>query len=180
MVADLHLPREGSWWDGSGGWLGVQGMALGWNGTLVLAGNIRFPYCSEPFVAEFRDPGLVGVECAASPYECQHLFPQFWDKVSDKFSLAKSLIEAAKREGTDSSLIDVMELEYKNAEQAQGLCDLGSAQLHLDWIIQAAPEPYTVLVAMLLLQLMLPLYQVWLRQVLASEQLTGSQDPSSH
>jgi len=156
-VADLCLSNETSWWDGSSGWLGVEGMALGWNGTFVVAGNIQFWSTREPFVVKYRDPDLAGVVCAGSVYECQHLFPQLWNIVNEKFSLARALIEAGRREGMDSSLIDVMELEYQNAEQAQRLCYLESAQMHLDWIIQAAPEPYAILAAIPLI----PLYWTW-------------------
>ena len=55
-----------------------------------------------------------------------------------------------KQKGIDPSLIDSMEMEYTNAEVAQELCDPESAQIHLGWIIQAAPEPH-ILAAILLL-----------------------------
>jgi hypothetical protein len=43
-----------------------------------------------------------------------------------------------------------MEQELENAENAQKMCDLESAQMHLDWIIQAAPEPYTIAAILLM------------------------------
>ena len=75
---------------------------------------------------------------------CQDLFPDLWDTINNKFPLAEALIEAAKRKETDTTIIQLMEQELQNAENAQKICNLESAKIHLDWIIQAAPEPHTL------------------------------------
>ncbi len=82
-----------------------------------------------------------------------------WVRVSPRFPLARPLIDAATHSEMNPSLIDVMELGYANAEKARDICDLVSAQMHLDWIMQAAPEPYA-LAAILLL----PIYMAWQRR----------------
>jgi hypothetical protein len=94
------------------------------------------------------------------PLTCPNLFPHLWDTVNAKFPLARSLIDAARRKGTDPSLIEVMELEYANAEEARDVCDLESAQMHLDWIIQVAVPEYYSLAAILIL----PVYTAWRRR----------------
>jgi hypothetical protein len=95
----------------------------------------------QPYILKIKDPYLVGEDCALTEYECQRIFPQLWYNIDDKLALAKDLIETARQSGRDPSIIDVMELEYSNAENAQKKCDLDSAKRHLNWIIQAAPEP---------------------------------------
>jgi hypothetical protein len=131
-------------------------ISSGYNGTFVFTGNLAISESNyEPYIFEIQDPDLINVNC---PPDCQRLFPQLWNKVDDKFPLAKTLIDAAKRKGTDTTIIQLMEQELANAENAQKICDLESAAMHLDWIIQAAPEPY-ILTALLLM----PLFWAWKR-----------------
>jgi hypothetical protein len=49
-----------------------------------------------------------------------------------------------------------MEQEYQNAENAQNVCDLESAEMYLDWIIQTAPEP-----CFLASLLLIPFIEAW-------------------
>jgi hypothetical protein len=92
------------------------------------------------------------------PFNCPNFYPYLWDTVKDKFPIARALIDAAKQKGMDGSTIELMEQELQNAEDAQKICYLEKAEIHLDWIIMKAPEPY-MLVAILLI----PLCRAWRR-----------------
>jgi hypothetical protein len=158
------LSNETSWWllgDDAG--LSDQYIKKGEQGRFILGGTFYLdPWhsqSSEPFIIKFKDPGLVGVECNGHTFECHEYFPELWDNINDKLPLAKNIIETAKRKGTDNTIIKLMEQELTNAENAQKICDLESAEMHLDWIIQAAPEPSIPLVAILLV----PLCMAWRR-----------------
>jgi len=141
----------------SGNFILWQGMALGENGTFFIGGNIY----TDPFTKGYRFPllvklrysDLVNVVC-----DCQYLFPQLWGTINNKFSLAEAHIEAAKKLGTDTTIIMLMEQELENAENAQKICDLESAAMHMDWIITATPELY-IPAAILLM----PLFWAWKR-----------------
>jgi hypothetical protein len=128
------------------------------DGEFVLVGNFALEAVSPggspfaPYVLKFRDPDLEGVICDY----CQDLFPQLWDTVNAKLPTAKAIIDEAKRKGTDTTIIQLMEQELQNAENAQKICNLKSAMVHLDWIIQAAPELYP-LTAILLM----PIWWAW-------------------
>jgi hypothetical protein len=89
---------------------------------------------------------------------CQDLYPELWDIVNAKFRVAEALFESTKREKRGTTIFELMKQELENAENAQKICDLESAAMHLDWIIQAAPEPFT-LAALLIL----PLCGAWRR-----------------
>jgi hypothetical protein len=128
----------------------ARSIALGTDGKVILAGQLwhcHHIWCSSnPYIILLLDSNL-SAECAP---HCQDRFPQLWDNINSKLPLAQALIDNAKRKGTDTTIISLIEQELQNAKNAQKMCDLDSAVMHLDWIIQAAPEPHIFAVILLM------------------------------